>query len=612
MPSRPSAGVLCVTDDSRVLLMRRSDACDNHPGVWAIPGGGIEEGERPDAAARRELFEEAGQEIEFADFAFEVGDFSLFIHRGAKFSPALNEENDGAVWAKPDALPQPLYPGTDEVIAKALKAPDTAADAEMANDRFAFDESVRLIDQDGRLRVAVSNISKSNVCDYLGREIPNWEALGLSSRKIYKLLRHPEELAKAAHTFNGIPILDTHVPSTAWDHPHGRVVGTTGTEAKFEPPYLKNSLIIWTEEAIDGIESNKQRELSCGYRYQVDMTPGTFEGEAYDGVMREILGNHVALVEDGRAGTDVIVGDSKLEITPIMKPKAMTHKAALAKGALLASVRLAADKKLDLDSLLGDVTDANWSAKKVAIAAAIKPLLAADANIESVVRLLDTLDNEESELLPDPDATAAIDVDPEADSDVDPDAGAIPGTVEDVPEVDPAQEILAFLQDKLSPEDLAAISEKISACTGKSPMVPVGSDEPEQTPGAPDPERDDADAGATPAPKEDFVSKAAMDSAVHTATKKAVVRMNAMLDAKEVVKPYVGTLTMSYDSAESVYQAALETLGVDVKGVHPSAYGAILRAQPLPNAKMANDSKLRTPTADVATRFPGLAAIRTV
>jgi hypothetical protein len=42
------------------------------------------------------------------------------------------------------------------------------------------------------------------------------------------------------------------------------------------------------------------------------MTPGTYGGIKYDGVMRDIVGNHVALVEEGRAGADVHVGDAAL------------------------------------------------------------------------------------------------------------------------------------------------------------------------------------------------------------------------------------------------------------------------------------------------------------
>jgi hypothetical protein len=71
--------------------------------------------------------------------------------------------------------------------------------------------------------------------------------------------------------------------------------------------------VVWDADAIDGIESGEQRELSAAYRYEPDMTPGTYQGVRYDGVMRDIEGNHVALVESGRAGSDVIVGDQALE-----------------------------------------------------------------------------------------------------------------------------------------------------------------------------------------------------------------------------------------------------------------------------------------------------------
>jgi hypothetical protein len=45
------------------------------------------------------------------------------------------------------------------------------------------------------------------------------------------------------------------------------------------------------------------------------MTPGTSpEGEKYDGRMTQIVANHIALVEAGRAGPDVMVADSVLHI----------------------------------------------------------------------------------------------------------------------------------------------------------------------------------------------------------------------------------------------------------------------------------------------------------
>jgi Uncharacterized protein conserved in bacteria (DUF2213) len=49
---------------------------------------------------------------------------------------------------------------------------------------LAFDRaSVRTYDRDGRLHVEISNISKAAVNPYIGREIPDWKALGLDPDK---------------------------------------------------------------------------------------------------------------------------------------------------------------------------------------------------------------------------------------------------------------------------------------------------------------------------------------------------------------------------------------------------------------------------------------------
>jgi hypothetical protein len=185
---------------------------------------------------------------------------------------------------------------------------DMALDHALATDRKQYDA-------DGRLHVDQANISKANVCEYLGREInavmkgePGWRMLEPERR--YKLLRDPKELAKAASSFNGLPILFTHKPASAQDHPTEITVGATGNDAVFEHPYLRNSLSIWPAYASQAIEDGDQKQLSCGYAYRADMTPGEFEGEKYDGVMRDLRGNHLALVREGRAGTDVAIDES--------------------------------------------------------------------------------------------------------------------------------------------------------------------------------------------------------------------------------------------------------------------------------------------------------------
>lgn len=186
--------------------------------------------------------------------------------------------------------------------------------------RLAFDRSQRRYDIDNRLHVADCNLSKAMVCPYYGREIPDAAALGLDATKIYQLLRDPTELAKAAPTFANVPLLIEHVIHSADAPQQDATVGVVGSDVRFEAPYLKASLGVWTQEAIYLIESKQQEQLSCGYRYRADMTPGTYEGAPYDGVMRDLVANHVALVSQGRAGPDVFVADS---LEPPMKHAAL-------------------------------------------------------------------------------------------------------------------------------------------------------------------------------------------------------------------------------------------------------------------------------------------------
>jgi hypothetical protein len=175
---------------------------------------------------------------------------------------------------------------------------------------LAFDR--RAYDADGRLHVAC-NISKAAINPYLGAEIPDYEKLRLDPRRTYMLLRPADELQRAANTFNNLPILKQHVPVSAQDHQPNLVVGSTGTDANFVGPYLKNSIVVWAKGAIDAVNSGRQKELSAAYRYRADMRPGVHQGQRYDGVMRDIVGNHVALVSQGRAGSDVVVGDAAIQ-----------------------------------------------------------------------------------------------------------------------------------------------------------------------------------------------------------------------------------------------------------------------------------------------------------
>ena len=172
----------------------------------------------------------------------------------------------------------------------------------LALDEKVVMESARTRDKNGFLQVKTSNLTRDHVAPYYGREIPGWEERQLDPDRIYYGWRNPDELKAALSTFNGVPLLIEHKFDSA-EHPNKELrVGTVGTSAKWEPPYITNALSVWDEKAISAIEDGTLRDLSCGYRYKPDFTPGeTPDGLAYDFVMRELACNHVALVHEGRA-----------------------------------------------------------------------------------------------------------------------------------------------------------------------------------------------------------------------------------------------------------------------------------------------------------------------
>lgn len=119
------AGMLffCPADGS-IFLARRS-AFVSMPGVWGLPGGTIEPGESPIAAAVREAIEEVGSVPDGA-FLSDVashGGYTTFVaivpaRTRRTWRPRLNWENDHAGWFTARTMPAPIHPGVARVLAR--------------------------------------------------------------------------------------------------------------------------------------------------------------------------------------------------------------------------------------------------------------------------------------------------------------------------------------------------------------------------------------------------------------------------------------------------------------------------------------------------------------
>ncbi|EEH3510052.1 DUF2213 domain-containing protein, partial [Salmonella enterica] len=349
--------------------------------------------------------------------------------------------------------------------------------------------------------------------------IPGAEALGLDPQKLYQLYRHPDELRKAVSTFNNIPVLCRHKPDYPGAPAREYRVGTTHANSEFDGTYLVNGMSIWDNSAIAGIETDEQREISSSYAYVADMTPGTTpDGEPYDGVMRNIVGNHVALVGDGRAGPDCLVMDSLPQELKRMKLSKKEVAVLTALGTYLAP-RLAQDAApKDLLRLMAQ------HKRPAAIASAVKT-----AYSERLAQDMDIEPAELAQLMESAEAVPAL-------------AGDDDTGLTDEPKAfdtdSPMESVLALLSGKV-PDD---VLEKI-----KSALAPA-TDE--------DSEIKEADVK----PDDVKVDKPAMDAAIRLATdqatKRAAENFRAVRVAETEVRPLIGDV-VAMDCAEEVYRTAL-------------------------------------------------------
>jgi hypothetical protein len=83
-------------------------------------------------------------------------------------------------------------------------------------------------------------------------------------------------------------------------------VGFTSADVSYSEGFVESTLTVTDKEAIDEIMRGNVREVSCGYKVDYSPEPGiTSDGQHYDGIQKNIRGNHVAIVNRARGGAQV-------------------------------------------------------------------------------------------------------------------------------------------------------------------------------------------------------------------------------------------------------------------------------------------------------------------
>lgn len=164
-------------------------------------------------------------------------------------------------------------------------------------------------DNNGFWEIKHNPISKVGVFPYLGRSISD----ECEPDKVYYVYRPASTLSQSVDTWDNPPkpfINDHEMLGEGFSKIDDRPVQGVIHNPVFEDDVLYADISVYSESLKKKIEDGK-KELSLGYFCKYRKEKGIYKGQTYDFIQEDMVGNHIALVDNGRCGSDVKVFDSK-------------------------------------------------------------------------------------------------------------------------------------------------------------------------------------------------------------------------------------------------------------------------------------------------------------
>lgn len=171
--------------------------------------------------------------------------------------------------------------------------------------------SSREMTADGYMVARNCTLARTGVQTYRAYEL-GLDADGMDPMRVIRLHRPAEEVFDPVSmaSFESKPVTIDHPPVAVTADNWAKLAKGEGRDICRMGDLMCSTLIIKSKDAIDAVQSGKN-QLSNGYTFDLDMTPGTtHNGQAYDGVQRNIRGNHIAIVDAARCGSACRIADS--------------------------------------------------------------------------------------------------------------------------------------------------------------------------------------------------------------------------------------------------------------------------------------------------------------
>lgn len=186
----------------------------------------------------------------------------------------------------------------------------------MARETFTINDGVskREYTKEGYLVIRDTPLGRVGILKYKPGDFAKRIPKHIAEKDVIKVLRSPDELFdnNSVVSHEAKPITIKHPPKWVDSNTYQITShGHSGDKIRVDGDFIRGDLYVTSKDAIEYVEKIGD-QISPGYDTFIEWTPGTYNGEEYDGIQRDILVNHFAIVKRARGGDKMKLEDEHM------------------------------------------------------------------------------------------------------------------------------------------------------------------------------------------------------------------------------------------------------------------------------------------------------------